>query len=383
MGLFIRLSPGPDTPSRSRARFSVSPFVPQAGPLRRSRPNLFDEAFRPPHRIRSVSPRRADELIDLARGGMVTRSRDLDAFADASRKDVRIIDCGGGLELACIGVVPEKRMLLEAVYGFLILRNGVPIGYTLASALWNSSELAYNMFDTNRGAEAAYVYGRFIAIVRSLFDADTCTVYPYQLGHGNEEGIQSGAWWFYYKLGFRPKDPEILELAERELARMRRRPSHRSSPETLKKLSSKNVFLHLGKPRDDVIGVLPLDRIGLAVTDYVVKRFGWDRERASEVCADEVAELLDAGAWRRFPAAERLMWRRLSPLILLLPGVERWSDEDKKKLVEIMRAKGGRRESDFVKLFDNHKKLRNLFLHQKNSWIANIRHSFVKNSITK
>jgi hypothetical protein len=300
---------------------------------------------------------------------MVTRSRDLDAFADASRGDVRIIDCGDGLEFACIGLVPEKRMLLEAVYGFLILRNGVPIGYTLASALWNSSELAYNMFDTNRGAEAAYIYGRFIAIIRTLFDVDTFTVYPYQLGHGNEEGIQSGAWWFYYKLGFRPKDPEVLELVERELARMRRRPSHRSSPDTLRKLSSKNVFLHLGEPRDDVIGVLPLNRIGLAVTDYVVKRFGWDRDRAADVCSNEVAELLDAGAWRRFPPAERLMWRRLSPLISLLPGVESWPDEDKKKLVQIIRAKGARRESDFVKLFDNHNKLRSLFLYRIHKFV--------------
>jgi hypothetical protein len=361
MALFIRLSPGPNTPSRTRARFSGSSFVPQAGPLRRARPNLLDEALRPPLRIRNVSPGRADELIDLARGGMVTRSRDLDAFADASRNDVRIIDCGDGVEFACIGVIPEKRMLLEAVYGFLILRNGVPIGYTLASALWNSSELAYNMFDTNRGAEAAYIYGRFIAIIRTLFDVDTFTVFPYQLGYGNEEGIQSGAWWFYYKLGFRPKEAKILKLADREVARMRRRPTHRSSPETLRTLASKNVFLHLGKPRDDVIGILPLDRIGLAVTDYVVKRFGWDRERAAQVCADEVAELLGAGDWRGLPAAERLMWQRLSPLTMLLPGVESWLDEDKKALARIIRSKGGRRESDFVKLFDSHQKLRQAF----------------------
>jgi hypothetical protein len=361
MGLFIRLAPGPDTPSRSRARFSGSSFVPQVGSLQRGRPNLLDEAFRPPCGIHDVPPSKADELIDLARGGMVTRSRDLDAFADASRNDVRVIDCGEGLEFACIGVVPKKRMLLEAVYGFLILRNGVPVGYTLASALWGSSELAYNVFDTNRGAEAAYVYGRFIAVVRAMFGVDTFTVYPYQLGHGNKEGLQSGAWWFYYKLGFRPKDPEILELVERELARMRRRSSHRSTPETLQKLSSKNVYLHLGKPREDVIGLLPLDRIGLAVTDYVAKRFGWDRNEAARVCADEVAELLHAGDWRRFTGVERLMWQRLSPLILLLPGVEGWPDEDKTNLVRILRAKGARRESDFVRLFDNHKKLRQSF----------------------
>ena len=46
---------------------------------------------------------------------------------------------GDGLELAAIGMVPKRRLLLEAVYGFLTLKNGVPIGYVLNSALFGSS----------------------------------------------------------------------------------------------------------------------------------------------------------------------------------------------------------------------------------------------------
>ena len=44
-------------------------------------------------------------IIDLARASMVTRSRDLDAFAFGDPDDVRIFDCGDGLELATIGLL--------------------------------------------------------------------------------------------------------------------------------------------------------------------------------------------------------------------------------------------------------------------------------------
>ena len=139
---------------------------------------------------------------------------------------------------------------------------------------------------------------------------------------------------------------------------MRKRPSHRSSPATLRKLASRNLFLELGRPRRDVIGLISLNDIGLRVTDYLVDRFGWDRDRATRVCADEVAELLEAGAWRRFPRDERLAWERLSPLVLTLPGIGRWPAADRRALAHVLRAKGGRCESDFVTLFDQHQRLR-------------------------
>ena len=45
-----------------------------------------------------------------------------------------------------------------------------------------------------------------------MFGSDTFAIYPYQLGHENDEGLDSGAWWFYYKLGFRPREPRIAPL---------------------------------------------------------------------------------------------------------------------------------------------------------------------------
>ena len=44
---------------------------------------------------------------------MVTRSRDLDAFSYGDPRDVRLVDCVGGLAFACIGVIPERRLLRD------------------------------------------------------------------------------------------------------------------------------------------------------------------------------------------------------------------------------------------------------------------------------
>ena len=354
----IRLRAGPDTPSRTRARHRRAPVVFQTTPLRRERPDVARELARPPRSIRAVGESEGAELVHLAREAMITRSRDLDAFAHGDPRDVRLIDCGEGLQFACIGVRPERRLLLEAVYGFLTLKNGVPIGYVLSSALFNSCEVAYNVFETFRGGEAAHVYGRVLAMLRALFAADTFTVYPYQLGHGNEEGLRSGAFWFYHKLGFRPRDRDVLDVLRREEARLRRDPAHRSDRATLARLAAENVYWSKSRARDDVIGVFPLGAIGLAITDSLAARFGADRERGQRVCADEAARLLGQRRWTSLPDGERLAWERWSPLVLILPGVERWSAVERRALARIVRAKGARRESEFSRLFDRHRELR-------------------------
>lgn len=358
LGYTLRGSEG--GPSRTGARWPKSRVHHQGQPLRRARPELLQAWKEAPRSIRSVSARDGRALIELAREAMVTRSRDLDSFAYGDPHDVRMVDFGDGLQFAAIGLQHEQRNVLDACYGFLTLQNGVPIGYVLLSALFGSSEIAYNVFETYRGGEAALVYGRVLGMAHALFGSECFTVYPYQLGHGNEEGLASGAWWFYQKLGFRPREPELLQLRRAELAAMRRDRGHRSSRATLKRLASKNVYWSAGPARDDVIGIFPLVELSLAVSDLMAERFGSDRRRGERVLADEAAERVGVGSgnWRRWPTEPRRAWERWAPVLALLPRIQRWSPTARRDLVRVIRAKGGRRESDYVKLVDAHRPLR-------------------------
>lgn len=354
----MRLAWGAGGPSRSLARWPIEARHFCAGPLARGRPDLRRAVEVAPRSVRELSIEDGRRAVSLARDAMVTRSRDLDAFMHGDERDVRWIDCGDGLSFLCIGVRPTRRLLLESVYAFLTLKNGVPIGYVLCSALMGSSEIAYNVFDTYRGAEAAAVYGRVLAMVRALFGTDTFTIYPYQLGHENEEGLKSGAWWFYQKLGFRPREPRVLARMHSELTRMAKDPAHRSSRATLKRLAAHNVYFELGERRDDVIGVYPLYKVGEAITRLLASRFGADREGATRMLSAEVQALLGSPPWSDLDAEERMACERWAPLVACLPDVARWSPRERLDLFEVMRAKGSRRESDFVARFDAHARLR-------------------------
>jgi hypothetical protein len=352
------LSPGPTTPARTHEKYAGAAVVFQSSVLDRSRPAVPQALSQPPRSVRLLPVPEARKITRLARSAMAARYRDLDAFAYADDQDVRLVDCGGGLQFALMGVVPQRRFLLETIYGYLILKNGVPVGYGTHTMMLGSTEVAFTIFDTFRKGESALMFERALAVARHLFSIDCFSLHPYQIGQDNEDAIRSGAWWFYHKFGFRPREPQLLRIMRREIKRRKADVSHRSSASTLKRLASASVFLQLGRPREDVMGILSAGNVGLSVTSYLARRFGYDRRKAQRECSREAAGLLGVRSMQRFSPGERLAWARWSPLILILPGVERWGLQAKRALVEVVRAKGGLRESDYLVRFDRHKRLR-------------------------
>lgn len=336
------LEPGRGGPSRTLARAEGAPIVFHASPLDRNRPVLSRAIERPPAELRVVSRAEGERVVDLAREAMVTRSRDLDAFAWGNPRDVVLVDDGDGLSFAMIGVLPERRLPLSAVHGWLTLRNGVPIGYVQSDTLLGSTEIAFNTFETFRGGEAALVFGRVVAVARHVLGSRSFSIEPYQLGKGNQEGIASGAWWFYFKLGFRPKDAAVKRALRRELDRMKTRPDHRSGPDTLERLAAAHLYW---EPDPGVPALLPLvPALGLRIAP------------APEDAAERAAERLGLRSFRGFTPAERTAWERLAPVVLALPGVARWPARERRAFVDVVRAKGAPRESEFCERLARHPK---------------------------
>jgi hypothetical protein len=349
------LVPGRDTPSRTLDRHAPAPATFRATPLRRARPDLRAEILRPPRAVRIVGREVGERVVALARSAMVTRSRDLDAFAYGDARDVRIVDDGDGLAFALVGVLPERRTLLAAVYGALTLQNGVPVGYSQLDVIAGTAAVSFNTFPTFRGGEAAYAFARLLALSRHLFGATSFSIEPYQLGVGNKEGIESGAWWFYYKLGFRPRAAEARRIVSREVARMRANARHRSSSATLRRLAEWHVFLDLDPSRP--LGLPPTAAHGARVAAALARLGAADRDAALDRAGQALARLTGLRSLAGFTPDERAAWRRWSPFVLALPGVSRWPAADRRALARIVRAKGGRRESDFAALVDAHPRL--------------------------
>ena len=350
-----RLEGSATGPSRTHAFFDSAPFAFRSGPPERDRPDLARALRVPPRSVRALGTRDGARLVELARAAMVTRSRDLDAFAHGDARDVSLVDDGDGLAFALIGVQPEHRLFLPAVYGALTLRNGVPIGYVQLDVLFGNAEISYNTFTTFRGGEAGFVFARLLAATRHLFGVRSFSIEPYQLGLRNEEGILSGAWWFYAHFGFRPRDPEVLRLARGELTKRARSPRHRSSRRTLLRLAEAHVFWSQAENRNSV--VTPTAAIGFALAHRLAASGGADREAALDACEMRIGERLGVRSLRGFSRGERLWWRRFAPLLDAIPGLARWTSHERRAVVQVVRAKGGRSERTYARLFDAHPRL--------------------------
>lgn len=367
LALPLRLTLGKDFPSRTTAAINVKKPYYQREPLRRGAIDLRRELQRLPAR-RRLSRNETSRLINLARACMAVRHRELEAFDYASPDDGFVYECGRGLRIVMIGLQPARRLFLESVYAGLLLKNGVPIGYTLASGLFESSEVAYNVFETFRGGESSWIFGRVLAVVYDLFRPTDFTVMRYQIGYENDEALSSGACWFYYNLGFEPRGRAVVNLLRAEREKLRRDPRYRSPRRVLRRLSRENIYFHLGEPRDELIGLFPYENIGHQVTRHIARAYGGDPIRAVQTATANVAQRLgvtDLSAW---PSAEREAFRRWSVMIELFPDLDQWSSAQKRQLIRILRAKGGTHEARFVRLSNRHQRLRTSIYQLARAW---------------
>src|SRR5262249_15242303 len=121
---------------------------------------------------------------------------------------------------------------------------------------------------------------------------------PYQLGFENPEAIDSGAFWFYRKLGFRPTHPDVAAFLAREERRIAANPAHRSSPRTLARLVTHNLLYEAPQTEHGRWDRGHTRNLGLAVNREMRQRSGGDAERHRARARRRVAARLGRSAGR-------------------------------------------------------------------------------------
>lgn len=353
------LRAGRNTPQRTTARFAThGPIHFQEMSLRKGYPDLRQESRRRPLRIRTLRGSDAHAVIRLARISMITRERDLAAFQFANPHDVFLVDDGRGLVFAMMGVMPARRATLTTAYTALTLKNGVPIGYIQADVVGRHGALSFNTFEAFRGAEAAHVFARFIAASHHLFGCTTFSVEPYQLGVGNDEGIESGAWWFYQRFGFRPRTPATRRLAAREIARRKANRRYRSSAQTLRALAQSHMMLSLDRseaPR------LPRIDEWLAASVRELRQFRQADPAERRAAASAGALQRSAGKESvRLSADARAMLGRWAGLVLAMSASGAWTTSERRQLLRLIVAKAAPNERSYQRLVLRHRRFRRL-----------------------
>src|SRR5882724_7038603 len=343
--------------SRTLARISSDrTFFHEEG-LERSTVDVVGALRRPLPMTRAPRPL-AETMIDAARAAMATRQRELHAFSYPNAADVLVGDAGRGLRLVFIGIQPDFRLPLEGYYGFLALKNGVPVSYGGGWELFGTLDFAVNIFASFRQGESAYLATQLLRAYRWIFGMQTVVVDRYQLGHESTEALRSGSFYFYHRLGFRPRDPDVVRTLGQERAKIAADSTYRSPIPVLKRLAAAEVFLTLpgGHPAPEQR--LRATEVSALVAKYVAREFSGGRARATRDSAERVARALGASRRAAWPPAERRAFDRMSLVAGLIPNLEAWSSADRGALLAIMRAKGTGSEKDYARRLDGHRRLR-------------------------
>jgi hypothetical protein len=232
----LRWKLGDSAAARSQTRIPRREFFYHHGPfLKRADVSLETEFAAPAIPVSKVM--RPRKILETIVDTSSVRYRELWGFTHPDAGHVYHAGLGRGVDIFFFGVPKEWRLPLRAYHAGMFFKNGVPIGYVEGLSLFERMEVGFNLYYTFREGESAWLYGRVLKLFRDRLHVTCYSVDPYQLGHENDEAIESGAFWFYRKLGFRSTSEKIARLIEREEERIKANAAYRTPAATLRRLA--------------------------------------------------------------------------------------------------------------------------------------------------
>jgi hypothetical protein len=376
--IMVRWSMSGSRASRTLARKPVRQFYFHHTPLiQRRQVSLAEELAKPKLPVRVLPARQAEKILDLVKEATGVRYRELYGTANADPAWVVQAAPGRGVEIYVWGLPPEKRLPLRAYLAGFTVKNGVPINYVECISLFDWTEIGFNTFPAYRDGETAWIYAQTLRLLRQLHGTNAVSVYPYQIGDGNEEAIDSGAFWFYRKLGFRSMDPELEKLAQGEEKKVRADAEYRTPKRTLRRLSKAHVVyetleaeLRVSTParanaaRSGDPGAwdsFAMRNIGYALQRRMAREFGGDAAAMREASVARLANALGISL-KKISAKERNAFADFAMVMFLVPECARWSRDEKEQLRAIVAAKSATNELRYQKLLTAHDRLRHAIL---------------------
>jgi hypothetical protein len=376
--------------SRTRTFTRPRRFYYHTTPLiQRSEVALSRELAQPAPKLEKLSLAAGESVMHAIREVMVVRYRELYGTTLGDPRSVVRADLGRGVVMHFWGLPPTRRLPLRAYLAGYTLKNGVPINYIEAIGLCEWIEVGFNTFYAYRQGETAWIYAQALRCLRALTAAKVISIYPYQIGQNNDEAIDSGAFWFYRKLGFRPGRPDLQKLCEQEEKRIAANPKYRTTARTLKRLAQAHMFFEFQNgeeenagtaveqrpfhgrvtdtsqepgfsPRDDSRG--PWDtfstrNLGLRVNRRMAQTFNGDSQRIRKHSLATVTCALNLNPTNWTPAQLQSL-ETWSLVLAEIPDLSRWTHAEKKDLIKIIRAKYAANELPYLHQTQHHPRLR-------------------------
>ena len=344
--------------SRTLCRKPVNHFYFHREPLiQRRQVSLAAELAKPKLPVKVLPLEQAMKALDLMKEVLGVRYRELYGTSIADPAWVVQSRIGRGAEIYLCGVPPERRLPLRAYLAGLTVKNGVPINYFESSSLFDWTEIGFNTFPAYRDGETAWIYAQTLRLLHQIHGVNAFSVYPYQIGDDNEEAIESGAFWFYRKMGFRSMNPALEKLAQAEEKKVQANPKYRTSAATLRRLSKASVVYELPHAERGAWDRFSTRNIGLAVQKKMARDFDGDAQAMRKAAVARLARILKVDP-KKLKSQEQIAFADFAMVLSLVPDLARWSSDDKDALREIIIAKAARNELRYQSILQKHARLR-------------------------
>ena len=228
------------------------------------------------------------QIIDCSRMILVRHLREIDPITFTSSELVSYYRLPRGLSIALMGMVPARRHPIDSYMGYTVFKNGLPVAYAGSWVLFDSARIGLNIFPAYRGGESQYILEQILKVHQRVYRLKRFSIDPYQIGKDNSDGIQSGAFWIYYRAGFRPVGEAQKKIAEAEAKKIRSVKGYRTPPTVLKTLAESRLELILDKKAVQ-FDVTDLSRAYAAILQ---NQYGNKRKPVEELAAKKLAALL-------------------------------------------------------------------------------------------
>jgi len=361
LNLYVCWQPGYHA-TRTGMRLPVRRVFYHREPLiRRQAVSLAGELLAPAPPIQKLSRLQGEKILDLARETSTVRYRELYGFTHGDPARVLRASVGRGIDLLIVGLPPAKRLPLRAYHAAMIFKNGVPVGYFEGISLFERMESGFNFYYSFREGETAWIYAKTLAVFHHLLGVTAFSIDPYQIGYENEEGIESGAFWFYRKLGFRPTKPHLRKLTEAEEKKIATSQDYRTRPAVLRQLADNHLIFELPGTSSGAWDRFHMRNLGLAVQRRMAREFGGDARAIRRASVQAITQLCSSDIDPGNKSSERALGD-LSLVLALIPSLSGWGAKDKKDIVRVIKAKAGADESQYLRLMQRHARLRSAII---------------------
>jgi hypothetical protein len=348
--VFVAVSLTPDFPSRTfnalppvRVYFHKKELV--------KRVDAVKEIKKPLPQSKKLSETEKQLILRSARASLFLLNRETDTVTYTNENEVLFFELERGIQIALFGLIPERRLPFETYIGYMAFKNGVPVAYGGAWPFQRIARIGLNIYEPFRGGESVYLFTQLMRVYQQIYKVNQFMVEPYQIGYGNKEGLQSGAFWFYYRMGFRSTDERIAHIAEVEYQKISAAQGYRTPVNLLKKLTTSHILLKVIplKPHE-MQSPFMAEELTRLVSDYIDACFDGNRINALQHASKKMRQWLGVSteSYKKWSLPERFWFGELSLLFTQMTGIIKEKSKIKNQLINLVKAKAGKQERKFL-----------------------------------